>query len=129
MTFSPTDIQIRDNIAIVTPAKQLDAEGNEPPFYLEGVEERDEFEKVIQRCLTLPEISHVVLDLRNIGRLNSTGLGVLISSFASLDRSGKKLVLTNVDPRIRNVLVITKVEPLMEIYPTREEALAKIATG
>lgn len=55
--------------------------------------------------------------------LNSTALGVLISSHATVTKNGGKIVLCNLDKSIENLFVITKLTLVFPIFATLEEAI------
>ncbi len=65
----------------------------------------------------------VVVDLSGVDWMNSTGLGILISSYTTLRNNGGKLKLANVTEKIRSLLVITKLEPVFESYDTIADAV------
>lgn len=64
-----------------------------------------------------------VLDLNQTHRINSIGLGVLVSTHASIRNAGGDLKLCSVDPRPRATFEITGLLHLFQIYKTREEAV------
>ena len=66
----------------------------------------------------------VVIDLSKVDWMNSTGLGILISSYTTLRNSGGQLKLANVTEKIKSLLVITKLVSVFESHDTIEEAVA-----
>ena len=65
----------------------------------------------------------VIVDLAEVDWMNSTGLGILISSYTTLRNNGGKLKLANVTEKIKSLLVITKLEPVFESYDTIADAI------
>jgi len=65
----------------------------------------------------------VVIDLSGVNWMNSSGLGILISSLISLRNNGGNLRLAQVTERIRNLLQITKLDAVFDSYGTVEEAI------
>ena len=65
----------------------------------------------------------VIVDLSEVDWMNSTGLGILISSYTTLRNNGGKLKLANVTEKIKSLLVITKLEPVFESYDTIADAI------
>ena len=63
----------------------------------------------------LPGAERIVLDLTDLGYMDSTGLGVIIGLNVSAKSVGARLELHNVNPRVRQLFVITKVESLFEV--------------
>jgi anti-anti-sigma factor len=52
-------------------------------------------------------------------------VGTLVRTFVSCHKSGRKLALVGLNHRVRNVLQITGIDPLFDIYATVAEAEAK----
>ncbi|WP_327000138.1 STAS domain-containing protein [Dactylosporangium sp. NBC_01737] len=71
---------------------------------------------------------HVVLDLAAVPRLDSSGLGAIVSTYKLLQQRGGQLYLVSVQPPVRNVFLLTSVDRLMGVYDTvdaAEEAVAR----
>ena len=61
------------------------------------------------------EKKKIVIDLENVGWMNSSGLGILIGAVTTLKNNGGKLVIVNVSDRIANLLKITKLSGVFNI--------------
>lgn len=70
---------------------------------------------------------NVVLDLPGLQYMDSAGLGSLLRAYVAAQKYGGKLVLAGLLPRVRDLLQLTKIEPLFPSYPTVEEAVASFA--
>lgn len=68
----------------------------------------------------------IVIDLVNVDWMNSSGLGILIGAVTVLKNSDGVLCLINVSDRIKNLLKITKLNTVFEIYNSFDEAVAAI---
>lgn len=66
----------------------------------------------------------VVIDLSRVDWMNSTGLGILISSYTTLRNNHGELRLANVTNKIQSLLTITKLVTVFEAYDSVEEAIA-----
>jgi anti-anti-sigma factor len=73
---------------------------------------------------TLKEIGNVdtVIDVSQVPYIDSGGLGSILSHWAHTQRSGHKFALTGVSPRIDTLLEITKVNTVLPMFKTAEEA-------
>lgn len=65
---------------------------------------------------------HVILDLTHLTFMDSSGVGVLISVLKSVDEMEGTLSLANPSDDIRFVLTMTKIEKLIPIYASVQEA-------
>ncbi len=65
----------------------------------------------------------VIIDLGQVEWMNSTGLGILISSYTSLRNSGGELKLAQVTDKIQSLLTITKLVSVFDSFDSVEEAI------
>lgn len=66
----------------------------------------------------------LLLDFATVDHLSSAALGMLINVNKRVKERNGQLRLTNIKPQIFEVFVITKLNKLFRILPTRPEALA-----
>ena len=67
-------------------------------------------------------IRKVVINLDEVTRMNSSGLGILISTLTSLKNRDGALRLAGVNETMEGVLIMTKLNSIFEIYDTAEGA-------
>ncbi len=60
----------------------------------------------------LSECRTIVLDFGGVSYMDSTGLGVLVGVYASARGAGRELQLTNVQPRVCELLQLTRLLPI-----------------
>lgn len=72
----------------------------------------------------LREIGSVdtVIDVSEVPYIDSAGLGTILSHWAHCQRGGHRFALTGVSPRIEVLLEITKVNLVLPMFKTAEEA-------
>jgi anti-sigma B factor antagonist len=66
----------------------------------------------------------IVLNLGGVDYIDSSGIGELVSSFTHVQSQGSKLVLLNLTKRIQELLVITKLITVFDIFQDEKSALA-----
>lgn len=66
----------------------------------------------------------LLLDFGNVDHLTSAALGMLINVNRTVKEHNGQLRLANIKPQIMDVFVITKLDRLFRIFPTRAEALS-----
>jgi anti-anti-sigma factor len=79
---------------------------------------RDEIYNLVEKG-----IIKVVCDLSQVDRMNSSGLGILISNYTTLIGKGGNLKLANVNKLMRGILVMTKLDTVFDNYDTVEQAI------
>ncbi len=72
----------------------------------------------------LREIGNVdtVIDVTEVPYIDSAGLGSILSHWAHTQRTGHKFAMTGASPRIDVLLEITKVNTLLPMFKTAEDA-------
>lgn len=63
-----------------------------------------------------------VIDVTDVPYIDSAGLGTILSHWAHTQRTGHKFAMTGVSPRIDVLLEITKVNTVLPMFKTAEEA-------
>ena len=69
------------------------------------------------------DIKNVVIDLKGVDWINSSGLGILISGLTTVRNSGGNLCLAQPGDRIKNILTITKLSSVFRSYDELDEAV------
>lgn len=67
---------------------------------------------------------HVVIDLKGVDWMNSTGLGILIAALTTMRDNKGELKLACVTEKIQSLLTITKLITVFDAYDTIDEAVA-----
>lgn len=65
----------------------------------------------------------ILLNLRGVSYIDSSGIGELIANYTTVSRQGGQLKLLNLTDRIQNLLVITKLLTVFDSYEDEAEAL------
>ena len=76
----------------------------------------------LQDCLReMPDVD-TIIDVGEVPYIDSAGLGTILSRWSHNQRTGHKFALTGVSPRIEVLLEITKVNTVLPMFKTAEEA-------
>ena len=77
----------------------------------------------------LSSTRQVVLNLSGVSYIDSGGLGTLVGVYSSARASGADIKLTGLGQRLRDVLQITKLVTVFEVYDTEQEAIGAFRRG
>ena len=77
------------------------------------------------KSLIADGLTKVVIDIKGVKWMNSSGLGVLMSCMSSLQSQGGKLKLSNVTDKVKSILMITKLSSIFDTYESADRAVAK----
>ncbi len=69
---------------------------------------------------------NIIIDLSKVDWMNSSGLGILIGAVTTLKNNSGRLALVNVSGRIRNLLRITKLADVFEVYENADSAIESL---
>jgi anti-sigma B factor antagonist len=67
---------------------------------------------------------HVVLDLADLSRIDSTGVGELVSAYEAARKRGATLYLARLSPVVSEVLAASRMRGLFTVHSTLDGALA-----
>ena len=79
------------------------------------------------RCLAREGKIQVLLDLSAVNHIDSGGLGELVSSHVTLDEKGGALKLMHMTERVHELMTVTNILTVFEVYDDEPEALASFA--
>jgi anti-sigma B factor antagonist len=65
----------------------------------------------------------LVINLSNVERVNSSGLGILIKALTTFKTNGGELKLAHVNENLENLLIMTKLNTILESYDTEDAAV------
>jgi anti-sigma B factor antagonist len=70
-----------------------------------------------------------VIDLAETPWTNSLGVGMLMSAYTSVKKSGGDVVLANATQRIRDMLQVTRLDHVFSVHNSLEEAIEALKTS
>jgi anti-sigma B factor antagonist len=65
----------------------------------------------------------IVLNLKGVKWINSTGLGLMVSAYTSLVKQGGRMKVCEVSDRIDNILHVTQLELIFETFDKEPDAI------
>jgi len=66
----------------------------------------------------------ILLNLARVGYIDSSGIGELVSSYTAINKENGELKLLNLTQKLQDLLTITKLLTVFDVYESEEEALA-----
>jgi anti-sigma B factor antagonist len=69
----------------------------------------------------------IVMDLRTVKFMNSSGLGLLIAAVTKVRQAGGDIRLTHLADKIQRLLAVTQVKGMINSYQTMDQAIASYA--
>lgn len=79
--------------------------------------------KDVMRAETETGPGRVVLDLSRVEFIDSSGLGAIVAAMKQLG-TGRRLDLAGLTPAVDNVFRLTRMDTVLKLFPTLDQALA-----
>jgi anti-sigma B factor antagonist len=77
----------------------------------------------LARVVRTPNESRVLIDLSKVSRIDSSGLGVLMSCYCHAIKNAGVLKLLSPEPRVRQVLNIARIDEVLETFEDETAAI------
>ncbi len=71
--------------------------------------------------------NNIVIDLKDVRFVDSSGLGSLVSGFKNASARNGNLKLCGLQPQVKSMFELTRLHRVFEIFPDSEEALASFS--
>jgi anti-sigma B factor antagonist len=84
--------------------------------------ESGDFRREITQLLSTGHKS-IILDMKHLGFIDSTGLGTLVVAHTQLQKAGGSVKLLNVSKRHIQLLVLTKLSTVFEMFDDEQSAI------
>ena len=89
----------------------------------------DEILRDVVNELLAEDWKKIVLNLRKVTIIDSSGIGEVVASWKLAKRFGASLKLMRPAPQIQRTLRLTQLLPLLEVFESEEEAVASFANS
>lgn len=70
---------------------------------------------------------NIIIDLSKVNWINSTGLGILISGYSTVKKSGGDLKLLRPTDRIQSIFMVSKLHTVFASFQDEDEAVRSFA--
>jgi len=77
----------------------------------------------------LTENNRIVLNLSGVNYIDSGGLGTLVALYTSAQNAGGSIKLANLTRRVGDLLQVTKLVTVFEVYGSEEQAVQSFRKG
>lgn len=68
---------------------------------------------------------HILLNFSNVRYIDSSGVGEILSALESINKIGGKLKLSDLSPKVEEVLTLSSIFPILEVFEDEESALSE----
>lgn len=71
-------------------------------------------------------INRIILNLKKVKFIDSSGLGEIVAGYSTLKAHGGSLVLINMPERVTDLMTITKLYTVFDVFESESEALSAL---
>lgn len=83
--------------------------------------------EAIQKCVNDGRL-HILLNTAGVTTIDSSGVGELVAGFTSVTNRGGKLKLLNLPPKLEDILQVTQLITVFDVYEDEATALASFTS-
>ncbi len=65
----------------------------------------------------------ILLDLASVSTIDSSGIGEMVACYTTVTKRGGALKLLNLSPKINDILQVTQLITVFDVFESKEEAL------
>jgi anti-sigma B factor antagonist len=71
---------------------------------------------------------NILVNLSEVTTIDSSGVGELVSSYTTVTNRGARLRLVNLPAKVQDVLTVTQLITVFDVYDTEDEAVRSFAS-
>ena len=75
-----------------------------------------------QSTLRAKDAKALIIDFTGVPYVDSAGIGALVGAYVTHNKDGRSLALVGVNDRVRNAMIVTRVEPFFRFFSTVADA-------
>ena len=98
----------------------VNIEGN---ITLDGVNEAKTY---LKPHLESSEVTGLVINFEKVNFIDSSGIGLIVSIFKTMQQKNGKFALTNLSKKNEEIFGITRLNKILDIFPSEAEALSSL---
>ena len=111
------EIRQREGVIVIRPTGRMIGAAN--------AEIREQINEELEEHFESPK---VIFNLENVTRMDSSGLGTLVSVNVTVSRKGGRTALVNAGAHIRNLLILGRLMTVFESYNSEEEGILALTS-
>ncbi len=72
---------------------------------------------------------NILFNLSDVSYIDSTGVGALVGSFTTIRNQGGQMRLSNLSPRVKDILLVTKLLTVFDVFDSETEGVKSFAAA
>ena len=80
----------------------------------------------LEEAIERGRVHHIVLSLKDLSFMDSSGLGVILGRYKTVTARGGKLIICGVNPAVRRLFELSGLFKIVALYENEREALGSL---
>lgn len=81
-----------------------------------------ELRRLVEEALASGK-ANILVNLKDVTHIDSSGIGELVACFTTVKRRGGSMKLVNLPPKINDILQVTQLITVFDVFDNEEEAI------
>ena len=90
-------------------------------------ENSNAFKEKTKKIIKKEGIEKIIIDLKSVPYLDSSGVGFIISLLKFMRQKEGKMVITNLNEKVKRVCELTKLDEVIDVYESIDRAVADLS--
>lgn len=86
----------------------------------------DEFRQAVDNAIDASGVKNVILSLKGVTFIDSSGLGVILGRYKRISAQGGKLHAANIQPQVKRIFELSGLKTIMALHNNETEALENV---
>ncbi len=86
-----------------------------------------ELRRLVEEALAAGK-SRILVNLKDVTHIDSSGIGELVACYTSVKRRGGSMKLENLPPKINDILQVTQLITVFDVFDNEAEAIASFSS-
>lgn len=90
------------------------------------LEDTAKLKETVEVFVENADLAGIIINCENVSFIDSSGLGLIVSIYKTLLKRERKFALTNLNDRTREIFILTKLDKILTLTETDEDAITAL---
>jgi stage II sporulation protein AA (anti-sigma F factor antagonist) len=81
------------------------------------------FKDELEKCLNTYAVKNIILDLKKLNFMDSSGIGVILGRYKQIRARGGSIGIFGMNPQVKRVFTLSGLNKIIKIYTEKSDAL------
>jgi stage II sporulation protein AA (anti-sigma F factor antagonist) len=80
----------------------------------------------LEQAITQDQLTHIILSLKDLNFMDSSGLGVILGRYKQITAKGGKMVVCDISPAVHRLFEMSGLFKILAIHDTERQAISSL---